>query len=432
VLSWFKDDIFRRMFLNAGKLLSANSFAAGLGLVVAALTARTLGPENYGSFALVLSYEQTIGKLVTFNAWQAIVKYGSEALHKEDRNGLQKLIKFGFSLDVGSAVLGTILAMALSGPIISLLGWDQSVRPLLLMYSILIIFSLSGTPIGVLRLFDRFDLLSYSAVISVLLRFIGVVWCFITRQGLGEFVLIYLLTGIIAQLYQVIASLWVIHQNNFGGFFTLSLQGIRKKFPNILDYVWTTNFHSTVRMLSLNADMLIIAGLTGPTDLGLFKIAKKISRVLQMLCSPLYQSIYPELSRLWIKGNKKFFRALIKRSSFLIGTISICGWIFFIISGKWLIIQIFGLAYRNSYWVAVFYMLAIVIAIITFPFQPAMLALGMPRKSFYILMVATFIYFVSLVILVSSIGIVGASLSYLTFYLVWSIIMFQYIRQYLF
>lgn len=40
VLSWFKDDVFRRLFLNAGKLLSANAVAAVLGLVATVLTAR--------------------------------------------------------------------------------------------------------------------------------------------------------------------------------------------------------------------------------------------------------------------------------------------------------------------------------------------------------------------------------------------------------
>ena len=74
VLSWFKDDVFRRLFLNAGKLLSANVVAATFGLIAAILTARALGPANYGILALVLVYEATIGNLVTFNAWQAVIK----------------------------------------------------------------------------------------------------------------------------------------------------------------------------------------------------------------------------------------------------------------------------------------------------------------------------------------------------------------------
>lgn len=73
VLSWLQDDVFRHLFINAGKLLSANAIAAVLGLVATVLTARALGPEQYGVLALVLVYQLTVGKLVTFNAWQAVI-----------------------------------------------------------------------------------------------------------------------------------------------------------------------------------------------------------------------------------------------------------------------------------------------------------------------------------------------------------------------
>jgi len=60
VWSWFQDDVFRRLFANAGKLLGANGIAAVLEFVVAILTARALRPENYGVLALILAYEATI------------------------------------------------------------------------------------------------------------------------------------------------------------------------------------------------------------------------------------------------------------------------------------------------------------------------------------------------------------------------------------
>jgi hypothetical protein len=47
VQGWFKDDVFRRLFLNAGKLLSAHSIAFVLGFVIAALTARFLEPNSW-------------------------------------------------------------------------------------------------------------------------------------------------------------------------------------------------------------------------------------------------------------------------------------------------------------------------------------------------------------------------------------------------
>lgn len=427
VVSWFNDDVFRRLFINAGKLLSANAVAAVLGLIATVLTARALGPQNYGILALVLVYELTVGKLVTFNAWQAIIKFGSEALHAGDRTGLHQLVKFGFALDIASAVIGTVLAMALAGPVIGLLGWDLSVRPLLMLYSMLILFSLSGTPIGVLRLFDRFDLLSYTAVLSAVVRLAGVAWCLLTERGLFGFVLVYLVTGIIGELYQVAASFWVLTKQDVSGIVHAPLGCIRGRFPGILDYVWTTNLNSTVRMLSREVDELIIAALTTPAALGIFKVAKQFASVLPRFLDPLYQSIYPELTRLWAAKGRKSFVSLIKRTTSLTGAAAFIGWLAFVLFGKWFVELIVGNAYSDAYVVAAIYMLAMIIAIVGFTLQPSMLAVGLPRSSLKANLISTAIYLSTLIPLVYRLGAIGASLAHVGFYLVWCILMLRFL-----
>jgi len=431
VLAWFKDDVFRRLFVNAGKLLSANAVAAVLGLVATVLTARALGPERYGIFALVLVYQLTVGKLVTFDAWQAIIKFGSDALHADDQPALRQLIKFGFGLDVASAIVGTVLAISLSGPVISLLGWDQSVRPLLVLYSVLILFSLSGTPIGVLRLFDRFDLLSYTAVLNGVVRLTGVAWCFLTGQALLGFVLVYLVTGIIGQLYQIFASLWVLRKQNVKGIIRQPVGAIRSRFPGIVDYVWTTNLTMTVRMLSREADGLFIAGLTTPEALGLFKVAKQFSSVLPKLSGPLSQALYPELARSWTKRNKGRFVSLIKRTTVFTMAAAFSGWVVFIVTGPWVIRITVGPAFQHAYWVTVFYLLAMVIFLCSFSLTPSLLAMGLARKSFFANLAATVIYFCLLFPAIGHFGIVGASLAYVGFFAAWSGIMVFFLTTHL-
>jgi len=371
VLAWFQDEVFRRLFINAGKLLSANVVGAVLGLIAAVLTARALGPQNYGILALVLVYQLTVGKLVTFDAWQAVIKFGSEALHADDRAGLRQLVKFGFALDVASALVGTILAIALAGPVIGLLGWDLSVRPLVVLYSVLILFSLSGTPIGILRLFDCFDLLGYTAILSGAVRLAGVAWCLVTRQALFGFVLVYLVTGIIGQLYQLFASLWVLKKQNVTGIVNEPLRGIRRRFPGIVDYVWTTNLTMTVRMLSRETDGLFIAALTTPAALGLFKVAKQFAVVLPKFSEPLSQSIYPELTRAWAARDGRRFVSLIKRTTLLTSAAAFLGWFAFFLAGRWVIRWTVGPAFEDAYWVTVFYLLAMVIFLCSFTLTPS-------------------------------------------------------------
>lgn len=431
VLSWFKDDVFRRLFINAGKLLSANAVAAVLGLIATVLTARALGPEKYGILALVLVYELTVGKLVTFNAWQAIIKYGSEALHADDKPALKQLIKFGFALDVASAVVGTVIAIVLAGPVIRLLGWDRSVHSLLILYSTLILFSLSGTPVGILRLFDRFDLLSYAAILSALVQLAGVVWCLATGRTLFGFVLVYLVTGVVGQLYQVLVSLWVLRQQDVTGIAGQPLRGIRSRFPGIVDYVWTTNLTVTVRMLSREADGLFIAGLTSPTALGLFKVAKQFAGVLLKFSDPLSQSIYPELARAWARQDVRCFVSLIKRTTLFTGAAAFLGWFAFLLAGRWVIRWTVGPAFQDAYWVTVFYMLAIVIFLCSFSLTPSLLAMGLARRSFFANLAATVGYFCLLFPAIGCFGITGASLAYVGFFAVWSAIMIVFLMRHL-
>lgn len=429
VLSWFRDDVFRRLFVNAGKLLSANVVAAVLGLAATVLTARALGPEQYGVLALVLVYELTIGKLVTFNAWQAVIKFGSEALAKKDVHGLRQLIKFGFCLDFGSAIVGTLLAMVLAGPVINLLGWSESLRPLLVLYSILILFSLAGTPVGILRLFDRFDLLSYTAILSAMTRLAGVVWCLVTRQSLFGFVLVYLVTGIVGQLYQLGASLWVLRSRAICNVIKEPLRGVCSRFGGIWDYVWTTNLNSTIRMLSREADELIIAALTTPAALGVFKVAKQFSQVLPRLVDPLYQSIYPELTRLWAEDRKRAFVSLMKRTTLIVGIVGLIGWLAFVLLGERLIAWTVGSAYSEAYRVAVVYLLALMIALCAFPLQPAILAVGVPRSSLKAHVLATSFYLFLLGFCAHFFSVLGAAFAYVVYYLVWSLIMLKFLSS---
>lgn len=430
VPAWFRDDVFRRLFVNAGKLLSANAIAAVLGLIATVLTARALGPEKYGILALVLVYELTVGKLVTFNAWQAIIKYGSDALHADDKPALRQLIKFGFALDVASAVVGTVIAMALAGPVIRLLGWDRSVHSLLVLYSVLILFSLGGTPIGILRLFDRFDLLSYAAILSAVVRLAGVGWCFVTRQALFGFVLVYLLTGIIGQLYQVVVSLWVLRKQEMDRVFRQSLRGIGGRFPGVWDYVWSTYLNSTVVMTLREGSSLVVAVLTSPAAFGLYKIAQQVSRVLPMLSDPLYHTTYPELARLWSTKNTRAFFSLMRRTAVLVGTLAVLVWLFFVLTGQWIIQKTAGSAYGGAYLLAVLYMLAYVIALCGICLQPAMLAMGLPRKSLVAISIGTAFYFILLFSLIWNVGVAGACIAYIGYYIVWFAMMTLYLRPY--
>lgn len=103
--------VFNRLLKNAGKLLSGEVAASGISLITMAFAARALGPEQFGILALIQAYVVIVDKTINFQSWQALIKYGSDALTDRDDNSLKGLIKFGFFLDISTSILGAIVAV---------------------------------------------------------------------------------------------------------------------------------------------------------------------------------------------------------------------------------------------------------------------------------------------------------------------------------
>jgi O-antigen/teichoic acid export membrane protein len=431
LLSWFKDEAFRRLVKNAGWLLGSTGIASVLQLLTAVIAARSLGPSRYGTLILVLLYAEIVVKLVSFQGWQATVKFGSDALVAKDQYGLRQLLKFGFTLEAAAAAVGTALAISVSGPVTKLLGWDASIVSQVRLYSLIVLFNLSGTPIGILRLFDRFDLLGYIGVFNAAIRLLGVGLCALSKQKLMVFVWIYLLTGIAAQVAFVVASLWILNKHSMLGFLTASLRGVRHRFSGLWDYVWATNLQSSVFLVSRDLDLVLISALATPASVGIYKIAKQFARALPMAFDPLYHAIYPELSRFWALRERELFVSLMKRSTLMVGVGAAIGWLGYLIVGEQLIHLAVGEAFTDAYLISVIYMFAMVIALVTFTFQPAVLALGRPRASIVAQLVSTGVYLVFLFAFTPAAGLVGASIAFVLYYVIWSAIMWFYLKPHL-
>lgn len=415
--------LFNKILRNASKLLCGNGFNVIAGLATAALSARALGPHDYGILVFIFAYELIIGQLLTFNAWQAIITFGSEACRDCDEAALGQLIKAALLLDLAGAIGSFILGTILCNTVVALLGWPQSIAELLQLYCLLLLFRSGGAPAGALRLFDRFGLLAFINIFNSLLRLVGVVYAFAAGLGLYGFVLINLLTTIGGQLFLFLAAGQALGWQRVMGFMRQPLSGLLDRFPGFWKYIWTTNLHATVKLLSREADQLIVAACATPASLGLFRIARQFARILPLATDPLYQSLFPELSKLRAAGNLKEFSALIRKSAIFGLVTGLAGWLVFLVLGSQLIGLAFGPEYLAAHTTSLIFMLALVIALAGLPLQPAMLAIGQPEVSFKINLVSTIIYLAVLLPMTLRFSINGAAATYILYYVIWSILM---------
>lgn len=429
--SSLKDDLFRRLFKNAGILLSGNIGASMLGLISLALTARALGAESFGILVLISTYVLVIDRLINFQSWQAIIKYGAEALEQPDHDEFKSLLKFGFILDIGTAFAGTLIAASGASFVGHWQGWNPDTVLMATLYSATILFHISGVPTAILRLFDRYKLFSLIAVIAAAIKLLGITTAYLNDAGLWAFLIIWAFTDILGKILLLIMTWHELKRRSYLPLHQVSIGQITARFPGIWGFVISTNLNTSIRMTSREADVLVIGALLTPTDVGLYKIAKQVASILGTLADPLYQSIYPEFARLRAKKDNQNLIKLSIRSSALAGAIALLIWGLLLLVAEPLLYYIFGSQYVPAQLVMIWYVSALVIAVAGFPLTPIMLALGKPNVALWNYIISTLFYFWILLSLLDKFGIVGAGIAYVSFYIVWTSVTLFYVVKFL-
>ena len=430
---WFRDGLLRRVFKNAGILLSGKALAGLFGLGALAVTARALGPELFGTLVLVQTYVLFVGGLAKFQSWQAVIHYGAQCLDEDRVEDLQGLIKLTMLLDLGSAVLGMGVAAAAASTVGPWLGWGPEVVPLAMLYSVMILFTITATPTGILRLFDRFDLLAAQSAVTPALRLIGACAAYLSGAGLGAFIIVWLVSGVAGRL-SLVALGWrefarqgLMHGMNF------SLRRLVKPHPRLWRFVWSTNLNMSLYVIADRGRTLAVGWVLGPAAAGLFEVAKVFSGVIIKPVTHLAQSIYPELAKLSAEGGAKPLRRLMVRAGLIAGggaTLILAG---LVVLGEPLIRLTVGEAYVGAYGVFMLLALASVIGVYGFALGPVMLALGKPNILFRANLVLVIPTFSLLLLLLWQMGLIGAGIATVAGSVIWlvavGVITFRRLRK---
>ena len=412
----FASETFKRLFKNTGLLISGDTISAVLGVLTFAVTARALGTEKLGMLILIDAYVRIVDKLINFQSWQFMIKYGSDALTAKDTSGFKALVKLGTIVDSVTAVIGCAVAVAGAGLIARWQNWSPEMIRLSMIYSGIVLFDVAGVPTGLLRIFDKFKSFSVQKSVTSVIKFAGVLIAWALRCDLSGFLWVWMLTEIVDYV-SLTAMAWIeLHRRGFRNIWAEPLSKITKRFPGVWNFLISTNLTGSVKVGFREFDILVVGKLLGFADVGLYKLAKKLCAALDRLTNPLFQSLYPELTRLWAKRDYKDFRFVVKRMTYLMGAISLVSWIIFVIWGREIILITTGREFMAAYSVTVWYMLANALAVTSLPLAPMILAMGQAHLSFWIQFLPTLIYFPILFWMLQAWGLSGAGYAYIVYH----------------
>jgi O-antigen/teichoic acid export membrane protein len=422
---WFTDVRFSRLVQNVGILVTGKAAGAVLNLCALAVTARVLGPERFGQLALIKAYVFLVETLVTFQSWQALIKYGTDLLERKQRESFRRLIKFGTCLDAGTAVVATGLAACGVWAYGRWRGWDPVMVQIGALYSFTLLFNLSGTPKAVLRLFNKFRLFNVQQVSIAGLKLAGVAAAAALGGGFGAFALAWMASETLGYVLLLALGWRTLQRQGFGPVATLRepLRGITRECPGLWGFVWTTNINTSLKMGLKEVDLLFVGGLLGPAAAGLYKVVKQCANLLHDLTGPIQDALYPEIARAWAGGDAAATRRLMRRSGLVAGGMTATVWAVFLLAGPLFLRLVFGEAFLGAYPVLVWYLFAIVIASGSIALTPTLLAIGRPHVILWTNVLGAATYLLLLTVLLPRLGLPGAGMAYVLYYLAWSLSM---------
>lgn len=170
-----------RVLANFWILIRGRGAAAIMAFGATALMARSLGPAEFGMVILMQTYVLLIRALFDFGSVDAMVRFGVPAHDISDKHSLGRLIKLCRRIDKQASIAATLLAFILAPFAGPSMGFNNLQVMILMGYSLVLVTSRTGTAAGILRLYDRFDILGKQMTIAPTIRFFRCGYCLVAK-----------------------------------------------------------------------------------------------------------------------------------------------------------------------------------------------------------------------------------------------------------
>lgn len=403
---------------NFGHLVTGGIANAAIMLVGAVVAARALGPEVFGVLTLVIALARTAERVLRFESWQPLIRYaaqiesGDADAHGDPSGDLGRLFAFGIWLDVGAAGLAALIAVAAATAFGELAGLPEDGALLVAIYALALMVNWSGMPAAVLRLSGRFRLMAYYQLAASLLRVALALGLWAMDAGLVAFVAAWTLTQGLNSLLLTWLALRCLGERGIAMPWRVSPGSIPGRFPGFIRFAFSTSLSSSLRTLTVEADVLLVGALAGSSAAGFYYIAKRLAKVAQQVGVHVQSVLYPDIARMW---SSERFEAFRRTTSQMQAVLALVGGL--LLAGVWLVGEpalriAFGADYAAAYPLFLTQVVAAIFVLHAAPARSALLAMNRPHAVLMTMLAGTIVFFALAALLVPRMGALGASLAH--------------------
>jgi O-antigen/teichoic acid export membrane protein len=426
---WLGEEQFRLRFQNIGYLFTGNVTAGLLAIASFGLAARTLGPEQFGVLALLTAYVAFIEKVISFQSGQALIRYGTEAIEGGELEHFKGLVRLGFIVDFGVALIGTIVAIALSGLAASWQGWSSETQVILLGFCTILVFRVHGIPMALLRLWGRFRFFALEQAFNSTLRLGLVAIGFLTDQDLWYFALVFYLMQPVTIVTLMVAVWLEARQRNLLKVRAARVREITRRFPGIWRFAWSANLSQTLRASTMELDTLLVGAFTDTASAGLYHVAKRMGRVITQIGAQVQAVLYPEVMRFWVQREIAAFSHALRQTVSVLGGLSVILLIAIVITAEPLLTLVAGAPFAAASELLMVQVFAACLYLLAQGLRPALLSTGHERELLVSSFWATLLFQVTAVLLLPVIGPMGANIAHVISGITWLAWLLWFVRR---
>ena len=401
-----------RILQNTSWSLSGKALGAILSLIYLAIITRSLGPTDFGRFALIFSFAQVIAGIVAFPTWQIIIRYGTKYVLDQSHVKFGQLISICLAMDVIGLLIGGIVAAISVYGFSAQFGVDAQLRDFIMVFTLTILLSTRGTLIGILRVHDRFRDAALADSLVPIIRFVGVSAIATFQPDIQGFLVVWALSEIMATII-----MWVITLKTVKLPLTISdiphVPNYYREYPDLTRFTGFSNFAASLRVLGQQLVVLIVGLYTGPAAAGFFRLGYQLGQVLARISDGLSIAFYAEYNRMTHNTAAAAVQSMIGKTIKITAISAIVLLALLLIAGKSLITAIFGPAFAPAYLYVILLGGAAAVQVGSITLEPVLLAKGYAGWALLGNLIGTIVMFIALFLLIPQYDAGGAAIAML-------------------
>jgi stage V sporulation protein B len=278
-----------------------------VGVIIAILIARGLGPEGMGIYTLILSVSTLVAALTDMGLSQIAIRFSSRAVARDSREDQFSILRWAFRIRIVLIILitGAVFFIA---PIVSEKIWNLKGISYLLRLSLLVgVFTaIASVALVYYQSLKRFKMYAIITIIQSITSLIGILFIILTDSWSLEVLVV---VSIVASIASALVSVILVPRRIFFTFKEVKGK-VKKRIKNFfifpIDYSKEPErpnvfaiymmISSVVVIITMKADVWLMGFFLLPAQIGIYSVAMRFTLPLDVLLNGLNTALWPRAS----------------------------------------------------------------------------------------------------------------------------------------